>query len=43
MCVYVCTYPGVVEFGLDANHVAFFVVLRTQDVELIVIERSESR
>jgi hypothetical protein len=27
-------YPGVVELGLDANHVTLFLVLRAEDIEL---------
>lgn len=35
------THPGVVELGLDADHLAFLLVLRAEDVELIVVERPE--
>ena len=33
-------YPGVIEFGLHADEIAFFLVLRSQDVELFRSQRA---
>jgi hypothetical protein len=32
-------YPGVVEFGLDADHLAFFLILCAKDIKLGGVER----
>lgn len=37
------TYPGVVELGLDANHVTLLLVLDSEDVELSGAERPNGR
>lgn len=37
------TYPGVVELGLDADHVALLLVLNAEDVELSGAERPNDR
>ena len=34
------TYPGIVEFGLDAYHFAFFLILGAEDIELGGVEGS---
>lgn len=36
-------YPGVVELGLDADIVAFFLVLRPEDLELGGFQRTGSK
>ena len=33
------TYPGIVEFGLDTDHVALLFILRPQNLQLCRVER----
>ena len=37
------TYPGIVEFGLDADIVAFLFILCTKDLEFCRLQRANGR